>query len=358
MGGCGEEMKRIQIDKLHEFSVKAMEACGMNHQDANTVAEVLVGTDTFGVTTHGTKNLYGYAQKILAGGLDAKAQPCIEKEGPAWAILNGNMAMGMVSGCKAMELAIEKAKNVGIAYVGVKNSCHFGAAGYYANMAAKAGMIGIVTSNADPIMAVPGGCGVSIGSNPFSYAAPTGDGKSVFLDIALSNVAALKVIMAQEKGETLPLGCLVDAEGQPTTDPFTFPQSSSLAPMAAHKGYGLAVMVEILSAVLTGAGLLSQVKSWNRDMATPNNVGHAFIAIDVGQMMEMAEFEAQMAAMCSELRSAKKAAGTKQIFMPGEMEWARRDKALADNCLELNDAMVDNMEKLAGQFQLELNWAE
>lgn len=351
-------MKRIHLDKLHDFSVKTMEACGMSHEDACTVAEVLVGTDTFGVMTHGTKNLYGYAQKMLAGGLDAKAQPSIEREGPAWAILNGNMAMGMVSASRAMELAIEKARKVGVAYVGVKNSCHFGAAGYYANMAARAGMIGIVMSNADPIMAVPGGCGVSIGSNPFSYAAPTGDGKSVFLDIALSNVAALKVIMAKEKGEVMPAGCLIDHEGHPTTDPNTFPQHSSLAPMAAHKGYGLAVMVEILSAVLTGAGMLSQVKSWNLDMATPNNVGHAFIVVDVAQMTDMAQFEASMQALCSELRGAKKAAGTAQIFMPGEMEWGRRERALESNRIELNDAMVENMEKLAEQFHLELSWAE
>lgn len=351
-------MRRIHLDELHGFSVKVMEACGMSREDACTVADVLVGTDSFGVMSHGTKNLYGYAQKILAGGLNAKAQPEVERQGPAWAILNGNMAMGMVSGCRAMKMAIEKAKKVGIAYVGVRNSCHFGAAGYYANMAAGAGMIGIVMSNADPIMVPPGGCEVSIGSNPFSYAAPTSDGKSVFLDIALSNVAALKVIMAKEKGEEMPIGCLVDRAGKPTTDPNTFPQNSSLAPMAAHKGYGLAVMVEILSAVITGAGMLGQVRSWNLEMAAPNNVGHAFIAIDVGQMTDMAEFKSRMDALCHTLRGAKRAQGTKQIFMPGEMEWNRRERALAENALELSDAMVENMQKLAERFRLELNWLE
>ena len=351
-------MKRISIDKLHDFSVRAMEACGMSHQDACTVADVLVGTDTFGVMTHGTKNLYGYAQKMLAGGLNAKAQPIIERQGPAWAILNGNMAMGMVSGCRAMELAIEKARNVGMAYVGVRNSCHFGAAGYYANLAAKEGMIGIVMSNADPIIAVPGGCSASLGTNPFSYAVPTGDGKSVFLDIALSNVAALKVIMAKENGDMMPPGCLIDLEGKPTNDPNTFPHASFLAPMAAHKGYGLAVMVEILSATLTGAGMLSQLTSWNLNLPAPNNVGHAFIVLDAAQMMDKEVFYARMQSLCDELHAAKKAEGTKQIFMPGEMEWAKREKALSENCIELTDAMVDNMNKLAEQFQLELDWAE
>ena len=349
-------MRSVQIDRLHEFSVKALEACGMAAADAHTVADVLVETDVFGVATHGIKNLYGYAQKMQAGGLDAKARPVVERQGTAWAMINGNNAMGMVSACEAMKLAIEKAGNAGIACVGVRNSCHFGAAGYYANMAAKAGMIGIAMSNADPIMAVPGGCGVSIGSNPLSYAAPTGDGKSVFLDIALSNVAALKVIMAKEKGETLPEGCLVDAQGHPTTDPNTFPQESSLAPMGAHKGYGLAIMVELFSAVLTGAGMLSQVTSWNLDMASPNNVGHFFIAVDIGQMMDMAEFKERMDWLCGQLHAAKRAAGVGRILMPGEMEWARHDAALAGNCIELNDATAGNLEKLAAQFHLELPW--
>ena len=349
-------MKKIGIESLHHFAVEAMCACGMTDQDAHTVADVLVSTDTFGVTTHGTKNLYGYAQKMQAGGLDAKAIPTVEAQGPAWAMLNGNRAMGMVTACRAMELAVDKAKSAGIAYVGVKNSCHFGAAGYYANIAAKANMIGIVASNADPIMAVPGGCGVSIGTNPFAYAAPTGDGKSIFLDIALSNVAALKVIMAKEKGQRLPDGCLIDQEGRPTNDPNTFPQASSLAPMGAHKGYGLAVMVEILSAVLTGANMLSQVHSWNLDMAQPNRVGHAFIAIDIGQMMPLKQFAARMTALAEELRSAKRAKGVEQIFLPGEMEWAKRQEARARGWLSVSEAMEDSLNKLAAMCGLKLDW--
>lgn len=351
-------MKKIKTDVLYAFAVNSMLDCGLSRKDAETVADVLVGTDTFGVLTHGTKNLLGYATKLRAGGLNPKAVPEVAAEGPAWALMNGNQAMGMVSGSRAMELAVEKAKQCGIAYVGVKNSCHFGAAGYYANIAAKNGMIGLVMSNADPIMAVPGGCGVSIGSNPFSYAAPMGNGESVFLDIALSNVAALKVIMAKEKGQTLPAGCLVDTEGRPTTDPQTFPQASSLAPMAAHKGYGLAVMVEIFAAVLTGAGVLSQVKSWNLDPAAPNNAGHAFIAVDVGKMMPMQDFEARMAALAQELRSARKAQGTERIYLPGEMEWEKRRKAERDGFIEVPDNMADALNKLSQQNGIPLEWLE
>ena len=196
-------MKKIKISELHRFSVASLVAAGLSEENAEITADTLITTDTFGVLTHGTKNLYQYIQKMQAGGLDAAAEPIIEREGPAWAVIDGNKAVGMVTAHKAMDLAIKKAAACGIAYVGVRNSCHFGAAGYYANLAAQKGMIGISMSNADPVIAVPNGRTKAIGTNPFSFAVPDGKGKSIFLDIALSNVAALKVIMAQEKQQAM-----------------------------------------------------------------------------------------------------------------------------------------------------------
>ena len=149
-------MKAIQVDELLRFAQAALEAVGVGAENARTIANTLVTTDTFGVFSHGTNNLYNYIRKMQAGGLDAKAVPTVEKEGPSWAIVNGNAAMGMVSSCRAMGLATQKAKKTGIAYVGVHNSCHFGAAGYYANLAAQQGLLGIAMSNTDPNMAIPG----------------------------------------------------------------------------------------------------------------------------------------------------------------------------------------------------------
>jgi len=349
-------MKAISLDGLQKITVEALEKAGLSGEDARTAADVLVTTDTFGVLSHGTKNLYPYIEKMRAGGLDAKARPSVEAEGPSWAVINGNASLGMLSGCRAMKLAAEKAEKTGIAYVGVKNSCHFGAAGYYANLAAQRGMIGLSMSNADPNMAIPNSSGVAIGNNPFSFAAPLSGGKSLFLDIALSNVAALKVVMAREKGTAVPASWLIDEDGRPTSDPSGFPERSHLQPMAAHKGYGLAMMVETLASVLTGAGILSEVVSWNLKMSEKNRVGHAFIAVDVRQMMPLPEFERRMAQMISELKSAPLAKGASQIFVPGEMEWARRDKALRENRLELTDVMADNLEKLSVLYGLELRF--
>lgn len=348
-------MKKAKLDELRAFATEALAKRGVSREDAGLVADVLITTDTFGVRTHGTKNLYQYVQKMAEGGLDAAAVPTVVCEGPAFALINGNKALGMVSACKAMELAIKKAKEVGIAYVGVNNSCHFGAAGYYANMAAKEGLIGLSMSNADPVIAVPNGSRKAIGTNPFSFAAPLGNGRSIFLDIALSQVAALKVIMAQENNSEIPDTWLVDEDGVPTTDAFKFPKNASLQPMAAHKGYGLAVLVELLGAVMTGAGILSQVTSWNLDMPSANGAGHAFIAIDVSKMMPTEAFFERINQMADELRNAPKAKGADRIFLPGEMEWDKREKALASGELELTDAMVSSLMALSELTGVALN---
>ncbi|MDO5311062.1 MAG: Ldh family oxidoreductase [Clostridia bacterium] len=351
-------MMKIKLSELKNFAVAALVKTGVSEANANTAADVLITTDTFGVMTHGTKNLNGYIQKMNAGGLDPKAEPSIVCEGAAFAIMNGNKALGMVSGCKAMNMAIEKAKQCGIAYVGVKNSCHFGAAGYYANLAAKEGMIGLAMSNADPVMAVPNGCKKAIGTNPFSFAAPLGNGKSVFLDIALSNVAALKVIMAQEKGMDIPDTWLVDEEGVPTRDASKFPSAASLQPMAAHKGYGLAILVELLASVITGAGILSEIASWNLDLSSVNNAGHAFIAIDVSKMMPMDTYIFRINQMANELKNGPLAKGAEKIFLPGEMEWEKREKAIESGMLEITEAMAESLKSLSETMGIALEIME
>lgn len=349
-------MKSIKIQELWNFTQKALLHSGVCEADANTIADTLVTTDSFGVLSHGTKNIYQYILKGKEGGLDFKAVPTIEKEGPAWAIIDGNCAFGMVTACKAMNLAIEKAKACGIGYVGVKNSCHFGAAGYYANLAAQNGMIGLAMSNADPNMAIPNSSGVAIGNNPFSFAAPYKPDQTIFLDMALSNVAALKVVMARESGKQVPQGWLVDKDGLPTTDPSGFPGEAFLLPVGAHKGYGLAMMVELLSSVLTGGGIVSEVKSWNLDMASKNNAGNAFIAIDVSQIMPMDLFLARVSQMVEDLKSRPKAKGADQIYLPGEIEWNKRRAALDSGEIAITDAMVENLEALSQLTGIAINW--
>ena len=202
----------------------------------------------------GTRQLRPLLKNFPSGRLKAEAAPEVVREGGAWALMDGHHGVPFVTAHRAMELAIQKAKITGIGYVGVIHTSHFGAAGYYATMAAEQQMIGIAMCNADPNMTVPGGRGKILGTNPIAYAIPAGKNKPVFLDIATSAAAANKIIRAKLLGQTIPDGWLVNAAGEPTTDPSGFPETGALMPMAAHKGYGFALLVEVLAGVMTGAG--------------------------------------------------------------------------------------------------------
>lgn len=183
---------KIPAHKLETFCIEALTKVGVPKSDARVVVDVLVTTDTWGVFTHGTKNLRGYIRRIQGGGIRKNAQPKIVSEGPAWAIVDADSALGPVGSCFAMREAIRKAKSAGLAYIGVRNSCHFGAAGYYAAMAAKEGLIGIAMANDTPTMTVPGARGAVLGNNPFAFAVPTDDAHPILLDIAMSTVAGGK----------------------------------------------------------------------------------------------------------------------------------------------------------------------
>jgi LDH2 family malate/lactate/ureidoglycolate dehydrogenase len=285
--------------------------------------------------------------------MDPVAAPEIIHEGPAWAIVDGHYAMAMVTSCLAMDIAITKAKSSGIGYVGVKNSNHFGAAGYYPNMAVKKDMIGLSMTNTNPLVAVPGGKTAVLGTNPFSYAVPAGQEKPIFLDIATSVVAASKVITAKAVGKKIPDNWLVDGDGVPTTDPGNYPNVGALLPMAGHKGYGLSLMIEILSAVLTGADLMSDVKLWLEDHLGPLNQGHAFIAIDVGAIIPIDQFKARMDRLIREIRESPKAKGSVRIYLPGEMEWEKREQAM-EKGMQLPEDAIDRLIGLAEDIGLDM----
>lgn len=346
--------KYIQIQDLTQFCMAAMEKAGLSTEDASLTAEVLVTTDTWGVFTHGTRQLRGLLKNIRNGRLKADASMEVVAQGPAWAMVDGHDSMPTATSVRSMELAIQKAKATGIGYVGVKGSSHFGAAGYYAVMAARQNLIGLSMCNLDPVMAVPGSRGKVIGNNPIAYAVPAGKEYPVFLDIALSTVAGTKIYAAQTEGKPIPDNWLVDDEGKPTNDPTGFPIHGAQVPMAGHKGYGLAMLVEVLTAVLTGAAITRQVKSWVLDIPEPTNEGHAFIAFDVASMMPVGEFQARMDGLIAEIHEQPKAVGSDRIYLPGEMEWEKR-KAALQNGMSLPYYVVENLRGLAADSGLDLH---
>jgi ureidoglycolate dehydrogenase (NAD+) len=237
--------------------------------------------------------------------------------------------MPMPTSVQAMQTAIGKAQNTGIAISTVNNSGHYGAAGYYAWMATRKDMIGLSFTNVDPGVAVPGSRGSVLGTNPLAYAVPAGQEHPIILDIATSVVAASKIYALRQLGKPLPEGWITDGDGLPTTDPGQYPLAGALLPMAGHKGYGIGLLVEVLTGVLGGGAFGSDVRSWVFGDAEPVNQSHTFIAIHVGAFEPVAEFKERTDALIRQIKNAPKAKGADRIWLPGEKEWEYRAEALA-----------------------------
>lgn len=321
---------RVPAAALLELCTSALRHAGLNSHDAALTAEALVTTDTMGVFTHGTKLLVGYLNRLRGGGYRAAGIPVIEREGPGWAIIDGASALGQVGSVFAIRAAMAKARNTGIAYVGLRNTGHIGAAGYYAALAAREGFISMVTGNDMPSVAAPGSIGPVLGSNPIAYGIPVEGGEPILLDMATAAVAGGKVYAAHQRGEPIPSTWLIGPDGQPTIDGSLYPHNASLAPMAGHKGYGIGLWVEFLGGVLPGGAITWQVGSWifdPPDQPSKHNAG--FIVIDVATIAPD-RFGARVQGLIDEIHKVPTAAGVERVLLPGEREWAMRKQALVD----------------------------
>lgn len=321
--------ERISVEQLSRFANLCLQQTGVNSTTAQEVASALVTTDAMGVFTHGTKLLAGYIRKLQGGGYVATAQPRIEREGPGWAIVDGQSGLGQVCSLFAVRTAIEKAKQVGIAYVGLRNSGHIGAAGYFASLAAREGLIAMVTGNDIPSVAAPGSRSAVLGSNPLAYGIPVTDGDPILLDIATAAVAGGKVYAAIQRGEPIPTTWLIGPDGQPTTDGTLYPQYAALAPMAGHKGYGFGLWCEILSAILPGGNMTWQVGSWMFDEPSrPSWHNASFTVIDIAAMSAPHEFQRRLKDLIAEIHASPTAEGVERVLLPGEREWNNYRHAL------------------------------
>jgi len=346
--------EKIFAKDLEAFCVEAMLKTGMCEEDARITADVLVTTDTWGVFTHGTIKLRPLLKCFFDGRMNAKAVPELGNQGTGFALYDGHHAMPMVSSMRAMETAIIKAKNTGIAYVGVINSGHFGAAGYYAITAARQDMFGISMTNTEPVMAVSGSRAAVLGTNPLAYAVPADKENPIFLDIATSVVAGSKIMAAQALHQILPQNWLVDKEGIPTTDPTGYPTESVLMPMAGHKGYGIALMIEILTGLVLGGALPKEIPNyWSPDKCARVRQSHSFIVIDPSVFMPVAELKKRVDTLIHDIREAPKAKGSDRIYLPGEIEWEKRQKHLAEG-IEFPEDVILSLTGLAQYYDMDI----
>jgi LDH2 family malate/lactate/ureidoglycolate dehydrogenase len=320
----------IPVAVLSAWVEQAFVRAGLAPADATIAAEPLILSDSMGVFTHGTKLLPGYLKKLVARGSRPDARPRIIRQGPGFAVVDGDAALGQIGCHFAVEVAIEKARMVGVAFVGLRNTGHIGAAGAQAVRAAREGFFALVVGNDRPSVAAAGSRGPVLGSNPLAWAAPVPGSDPIFLDIATAAVAGGKVYAAVARGEPIPPTWLVDERGLPTTDGSSYPQHASLAPMAGHKGYGIGVLAEWLSGILPGGAVTTQVGSWLFDSPgapTLHNAG--FIVLDVAAIADPVDYAASLGRFAEEVRGAAPAEGIDRVRLPGDIEWERHRQSRA-----------------------------
>jgi LDH2 family malate/lactate/ureidoglycolate dehydrogenase len=338
---------KVEPQGLHACGAAICSALGVPADDAHLLAGSLVQADLWGHQSHGMLRLPWYARRLQSGAMRAVTQPQTVVDAGAVVVMDGLHGIGQVLATFAMQEAIRRAKTHGVGAVAVRNSNHFGCAMYFSLMAAQAGCVALVSTNASPAMAPWGGREKRVGTNPWSLAAPAGRHAPMVLDIANTAVARGKVYLARQRGEPIPAGWALTREGLPTTDAEAA-IAGLIAPMAGHKGYAIAVMVDMLSGVLSGSAFGAAVHG-PYEPAQPSGCGHLMLALNVAAFMPAAEFGLRMEQLIAELKSTPLAAGSDEIFYPGELE-ARAAERHARDGLQLPARTVTDLQMLAREL--------
>ena len=304
----------IHVEQEKQRIIHALTKEGVPQKDAETVADCLVCADSYGVTSHGTITLDAHIQRIKRGGYNLTPNIRTLRETAAFAVIDGDNAIGMVSATHCVSYAMQKCKDSGVFTVFSRNNNTLGPAFYYPLLSAKAGYIGIVCTNSPAQMSPIGGKDKLLGTNPFSIVVPNGD-EPIILDMATSVVAKSKFKEYKAQGKELPSGWALDEQGRPTTDPDAGMRGSVL-PMSGMKGYGLALMIDVLSGVLSGAAWLNKVGRFYSDDGNGMNVGYCFTVIDPRQVLGE-EYETVIAEFVSTIRQSAAVDG-ETVLLPGD----------------------------------------
>jgi LDH2 family malate/lactate/ureidoglycolate dehydrogenase len=323
----GGSVRRQMIDDLiipaHRLRVAAislLKAVAVPDSHAELVADSLVEANLRGVDSHGIQNLGIYVERIRRGLAELHPIFPILNQTSSTALVDGQNALGQVAAMHAMELAMAMALETGLALVGVRSTNHCGMLAYYAMRAARNGMVGFATCNGPVNMAPWGGKDTLLSNNPICIAIPAADGPSIVLDMANSVVAKGKLYAARSKGEHIPEGWALDKHGRPTTDPAAALDGGSLLPMGGYKGYGLALVMDVLAGVLTGSGYSRQVGSLHHELTQGMNLGLLMGALKVESFMPLPVFQRLVDGYVEQMRSSVPAPGFDRVYLPGELE--------------------------------------
>ncbi|MBI2940071.1 MAG: Ldh family oxidoreductase [Chloroflexi bacterium] len=335
----------IAADRLRAYVEALFRRAGLSPEDAALAADIQVEADLRGVHTHGVAGVPGYLRQLQAGTINPRPRLNVIRQSGATAVVDGDNGLGQVVSHFAMRQAIDRAGEAGIGIAVACRSNHFGAAAYYAMMASSERLIGYATTNAGARIAAWGGKEPVVGNNPISWAIPAGEEWPIVLDMAQSVVAAGKIGMALRKSEPIPLGWALDREGQPTTDP-RVGLTGLLVPIGGPKGFGLAVVTDVLAGVLSG-GIFGLQLQYTPGVPTHLARSHCFMAIDPARFLDYGEYAARVDQMIRDVRSSERAPGVDRLYLPGEIEFRLRVERL-ERGIPLLASVVADLER-AGQ---------
>jgi L-2-hydroxycarboxylate dehydrogenase (NAD+) len=354
----------IHANALRSFTEQIFGAIGCTEADAQLAADVLVSADLRGVDSHGVARLPGYVRLYDHGRLNPTPQIQVVHETPSTAVVDGDRGLGLVVGPWAMQVAIEKARVAGTGWVAVRNSNHFGIAGYHALLATEHDMIGQAMTHAAPLVAPTFSLDKLLGTNPIAVAIPAATEPPFLADFASTAVAYGKLEILQRKGQDIPVGWAQDASGQPTTDANAVKNGGALLPLGSdrehgsHKGYGLGAIVDIFSGVLSGANYGPWVPPFATAgfMAADEGVGigtgHFFGAMRIDAFRPANDFKAHMDTWIQRFRSAKAVAG-QQVLVPGDPERLMETQRLVEG-IPVHETVVKSLEELGNRFGVRL----
>jgi LDH2 family malate/lactate/ureidoglycolate dehydrogenase len=343
--------QRTRPETLLSFTEAVLRAEGVPEPDAHLLADTLVTAELWGHASHGMLRLPWYVARLRSGAMTRVTTVERIRDIGALVVLDGGNGIGQVITDHAISLGVERAREYGVSAIGVRNSGHFGTAAYFTRKAADQGCVAFLCTNASPAMAPWGGRQKSIGTNPWSIAAPAGRHGTVAMDLANTAVARGKVYLAAERGTEIPEGWAADADGNPTTDPRSAIEGLIL-PMAGPKGYVISFMFDVLAGVLTGS-------AFGTDVAGPyepdsvSGAGHLLLTIDVAAMTDPASYAERVEALVDATRSAETAPWADRILVPGELE----DRTLAElttTGVTLTATTWTSLVTLAAETEVEL----
>ncbi|SFO43126.1 Ldh family oxidoreductase [Sphingomonas sp. OK281] len=338
------ESKVLTEDALRDISVAALRGLGLSADDARQAARVLVLAEMFGLGTHGVGRIISYGERLRIDGISARPNIAVETVAPAIVRVDGDNGVGPLVGMHALRAAMKAASETGIGLALARGSNHFGPVSPYCYFAAQEGFASLIGSNATTTIAPWGGREARLGNSPCGFGFPTPGGDPIILDMAVSVAARAKIRNAAAAGQPIPDTWATDKEGKPTTDA-NAALNGFLLPIGGHKGYGLALVVDLLAGLLSGAAYLTHVKSWVDNPEQPQDLGHYFLLIDTKRLGSSNWLSSRMNDFAEILHSTPPADAAAPVLLPGEIENRNLKRARQDG-IRLNPTLLSELRTL------------